>query len=398
MGECQSGVIVLDKTVFYGEGGGQVGDTGVITSGNAQFVVKNTEKNGSGIYTHVGTVKGGMISVGDKVEVSIDSARRAAIRRNHTAAHLLQAALRSVLGNHVEQAGQLVNERAVRFDFTHFSALSAEELSAVEQYVNDAILAGVVVDNREMPIDEAKAMGAMALFGEKYGDVVRVVKAGDRSVELCGGTHVDNTAKIGLFKIASESSVASGVRRIEGYTGFGVLELMNKYIALSEETADALKAGNLWNNADRARQLAGELKEKNQTVAKLEAKLAEGKTAALLEGAKAVGGLKLVSAVVDGATSDDVKNICEQVKAKLPESVAVFAAKQGEKLTFCVACGADAVKGGAHAGNLVREVAKLAGGNGGGRPDFAMAGGKLADKAEEAIAAAEDLLKAQIGG
>ena len=398
MGEGQSGVIVLDKTVFYGEGGGQVGDTGVITSGNASFAVKNTEKNGSGVYTHIGSISGGMISVGDKVEVSIDSARRAAIRRNHTAAHLLQAALRSVLGNHVEQAGQLVNDRAVRFDFTHFSALSAEEIAAVEKYVNDAILAGIEVDNREMPIDEAKAMGAMALFGEKYGDVVRVVKAGDRSVELCGGTHVDNTAKIGLFKIVSESSVASGVRRIEGNTGFGVLEMINKYIALAEETAAALKAGNLWNNADRARQLGAELKEKTQVISKLEAQLAAGKTAALLDNAKAIGNVKLVSAVLDGATSDDVKNMCEQVKAKMPESVSVFAAKQGEKLTFCVACGADAVKCGAHAGNLVREVAKIAGGNGGGRPDFAMAGGKQADKASDAVAAAEELLAAQIGG
>ena len=398
IGEGQTGVIVLDKTVFYGEGGGQVGDIGEIISGNAVFKVTNTEKTGGGIFTHVGTLSGGAISVGDKVKASIDASRRNAIRRNHTAAHLLQAALRSVLGNHVEQAGQLVNERAVRFDFTHFSALTAEEIAATEQYVNDAILAGIVVDNREMPIEEAKAMGAMALFGEKYGDVVRVVKAGDRSTELCGGTHVDNTAKIGLFKIVSESSVASGVRRIEGHTGFGVLEIINKYAALAEETASALKIGNPFQIAERARQLSAELKEKGQAVQKLEAELAAGKTASLLDGAKSVGTLKLVAAVVDGATSDDVKNMCEQVKAKLPESVAVFAAKQGAKLTFCVACGADAVKGGAHAGNLVREVAKLAGGNGGGRPDFAMAGGKEADKAEAAIAAAEALLAAQIGG
>ncbi|MBQ8550417.1 MAG: alanine--tRNA ligase [Clostridia bacterium] len=397
IGEGQTGVIVLDKTVFYGEGGGQVGDTGEIISGNARFTVKNTEKNSSGIFTHIGAVAGGAFSVGDKVEVVIDTARRSAIRRNHTAAHLLQAALRSVLGNHVEQAGQLVNDRAVRFDFTHFSALSAEEIAAVEAHVNNAILAGIEVENREMPIDEAKAMGAMALFGEKYGDVVRVVKAGEVSTELCGGTHVDNTAKIGLFKIASESSVASGVRRIEGYTGYGVLELMNKYIALADDTAAALKVGNPWTITDRARQLSNELKEKTQAVAKLESQLAAGKIDSLLDGAKTVGSLKLVAAVIDG-TSDDVKNMCEQVKAKLSDSVSVFAAKQGAKLTFCVACGADAVKAGAHAGNLVREVAKLAGGNGGGRPDFAMAGGKEADKAADAIAAAEGLLTAQIGG
>ncbi len=398
IGEGQSGVIVLDKTPFYGEGGGQVGDIGEIVVGNARFIVKNTEKTASGIYTHVGSVAGGMLSVGDKAVAKIDSARRAAIRRNHTAAHLLQAGLRAVLGNHVEQAGQLVNERAVRFDFTHFSALSAEEIAKVEQYVNDAVLAGIDVDNREMPIDEAKALGAMALFGEKYGDVVRVVKAGDRSVELCGGTHVDNTAKIGLFKIVSESSVASGVRRIEAATGFGVLEIINKYIALAEETAGALKAGNPLNIAERARMLTAELKEKAQAVSKLEGQLAAGKIDSMLDSAKAVGSLKLVSAVLDGASSDDVKNMCEQVKAKLPESVSVFAAKNSEKLTFCVACGADAVKSGAHAGNLVREVAKIAGGNGGGRPDFAMAGGKDAAKAIEAVAAAEAFLSAQIGG
>ncbi len=396
MGEGQNGVIVLDKTVFYGEGGGQVGDTGEIVSGGSVFTVKNTEKTVGGIYTHIGSMNGA-IAVGDKVMAKINVERRNAIRRNHTAAHLLQAGLRAVLGNHVEQAGQLVNDRAVRFDFTHFSALSAEEIAQVEQYVNDTILSGIEVDNREMPIEEAKAMGAMALFGEKYGDVVRVVKAGDRSTELCGGTHVDNTSKIGLFKIVSESSVASGVRRIEGSTGYGVLQLMNKYITLAEETAAALKAGNPIQIADRARQITAELKEKEKAVAKLEAQLASGKIKSMLDGAVSVGKLKLVSALLDGATSDDVKNMCEQVKAEMPDSVSVFGAKNGEKLTFCVACGAEAVKCGAHAGNLVREVAKLAGGNGGGRPDFAMAGGKDLSQADAAIAAAKGLLAAQIG-
>ncbi len=398
IGEGQSGVLVLDKTVFYGEGGGQVGDTGTITSGNAVFTVQNTEKTGGGIYTHIGSLSGGAIAVGDRVNVCIDTARRNAIRRNHTAAHLLQAGLRAVLGTHVEQAGQLVNERAVRFDFTHFSALTADEIKAVEDYINNAILEGIAVDNREMPIDEAKKLGAMALFGEKYGDVVRVVAAGDRSVELCGGTHVDNTAKIGLFKIVSESSVASGVRRIEGCTGSGVLSLIDKYTELAAKTAAVLKLGNPFGIAERAQQLTNELKNAEKTVEKLESQLAAGKVKGLLDNAVQVGSVKLVAALVSGASSDDIKNMCEQVKADMADSVTVLGAQNGEKLTFCVACGAQAVASGAHAGNLVREVAKLTGGNGGGRPDFAMAGGKDASAADAAIAAAKGLLEAQIGG
>ena len=393
IGAGQTGVIVLDKTVFYGEGGGQVGDTGeLIGAGGAVFTVKNTEKTGGGVYTHAGQMTDGAIAVGDTVTANIDVARREAIRRNHTAAHLLQAGLRAVLGTHVEQAGQYVNETAVRFDFTHFSALTEEEKSAVEAYVNSAILEGIVVDNREMPIDEAKKMGAMALFGEKYGDVVRVVKAGDRSVELCGGTHVDNTAKIGLFKIASESSVASGVRRIEGYTGYGVLALIEKYAALAENTANALKLGNPWGIADRAAQLSQELKNREKAVEKLEAQLAAGKVKDLYDNAKTVGNCRLITALMKGASSDDVKNMCEQIKSEKPDFVTLLAAENAGKLTFCVSCGADAVKSGAHAGNLVREVAKLTGGNGGGRPDFAMAGGKDAALAQSALDAAEKIL------
>ena len=392
IGAGQTGAIVLDKTVFYGEGGGQVGDTGKIVSANAVFTVKNTEKTGGGVYTHIGEMQDGAIAVGDTVKVEIDVARREAIRRNHTAAHLLQAGLRAVLGTHVEQAGQYVNENAVRFDFTHFSALTDEEKAAVENYVNAAILEGIAVDNREMPIDEAKKMGAMALFGEKYGDVVRVVKAGDRSTELCGGTHVDNTAKIGLFKIASESSVASGVRRIEAYTGYGVLSLIEKYVSLANDTAVALKAGNPWSVAERAAQLSAELKNTQKTVEKLESLLAAGKVKDLYDNAKTVGNCKLITALMKGASTDDVKNMCEQIKSEKPDFVTLLAAENGGKLTFCVACGADAVKSGAHAGNLVREVAKMTGGNGGGRPDFAMAGGKDASLAQTALDAAENIL------
>ena len=396
IGEGQSGILVLDRTVFYGEGGGQVGDSGRIIAGNSVFTVNNTEKTGGGIYTHIGTC-GGAIAVGDKVTAEIDLPRREAIRRNHTAAHLLQAGLRSVLGTHVEQAGQYVNEREVRFDFTHFSALTDEEIAAVEAFVNDAILSGIAVDNREMPIDEAKKLGAMALFGEKYGDVVRVVAAGDRSIELCGGTHVDNTAKIGLFKIVSESSVAAGVRRIEGYTGYGVLSLIEKYSTVAKNTAAALKAGGAFSIAEKAAQLAGELKQKEKQIEKLEAQLASGRVEALAGNAVSVGGIKLIAAMVPSATSDDIKNMCEQIKAEMPDSVTLLGAYNGEKLTFCASAGAKAVKSGAHAGNLVREVAKLTGGNGGGRPEMAMAGGKDAASAEKAVEAAVQLLKNQIG-
>ncbi|MEE1277482.1 MAG: DHHA1 domain-containing protein, partial [Acutalibacteraceae bacterium] len=272
------------------------------------------------------------------------------------------------------------------------SALTDEEKAAVENYVNAAILEGIAVDNREMPIDEAKKMGAMALFGEKYGDVVRVVKAGDRSTELCGGTHVDNTAKIGLFKIASESSVASGVRRIEAYTGYGVLALIEKYVSLANDTAAALKASNQWAIAERAAQLSAELKNTQKTVEKLESLLAAGKVKDLYDNAKTVGNCKLITALMKGASTDDVKNMCEQIKSEKPDFVTLLAAENGGKLTFCVACGADAVKSGAHAGNLVREVAKMTGGNGGGRPDFAMAGGKDASLAQTALDAAENIL------
>ena len=396
LGAGQTGVILLDRTVFYGEGGGQVGDSGEITVNGAVFTVKNTEKTAGGVYTHIGEMGSGAIAVGDTVTVNIDVERREAIRRNHTAAHLLQAGLRAVLGTHVEQAGQYVNENAVRFDFTHFSALTDSEKAAVENYVNAAILEGIAVDNREMPIDEAKKLGAMALFGEKYGDVVRVVKAGDRSVELCGGTHVDNTAKIGLFKIASESSVASGVRRIEGYTGYGVLSLIEKYISLVGDTATALKVGNPFSIAERATQLSAELKKSEKTIEKLESKLAAGKVKDLYNNAVSVGECKLITALMKGSSADDVKNMCEQIKSEKPDFVTLLAAENAGKLTFCVSCGADAVKQGAHAGNLVSEVAKITGGNGGGRPDFAMAGGKDILLAETALNAAEKILNSMM--
>ena len=391
-------LIVLDKTVCYAESGGQVGDTGIIKTDSFEFAVADTKKTAHGIFTHSGKIIKGGVSVGDTVEVSIDTDRRNAIRRNHTAAHLLQAGLRAILGTHVEQAGQLVNEKAVRFDFTHFSALSAEEIAKVEAFVNKAILSGIEVMNKEMPIAEAKKMGAMALFGEKYGEVVRVVAAADTSVELCGGTHVDNTSKLGLFHIISESSVAAGVRRIEAVTGEGVLNIIYNNTALMNETAANLKAQNSADIAKRANAVMNELKETKQALEKAEAKLAGSKIGDILNNAITIGDFRLATAQLDGIDAGELRKMSDTIKAENEDTVVVLAAVNGEKLTFCAACGKKAIESGAHAGNLVREIAKLTGGNGGGKPDSAMAGGKDTSKAADALNAALDILKAQIGG
>ena len=387
----QKAIVVLDKTVFYAESGGQVGDSGAITG----FDVVDTKKTVDGIFTHIGTATN-TITVGDKVNVKIDIARREAIRRNHTAAHLLQAALRQVLGTHVEQAGQLVNEKAVRFDFTHFSALTAEETQQVETLVNAAILDGIVVDNREMPIDEARALGAMALFGEKYGDIVRVVKAGDFSTELCGGTHVDNTGKIGLFRIISESGIAAGTRRIEAYTGFNVVNLINHYKSLLADTAATLKIGNIEDVATKAAATVKQMKEDSKKIESLEAKLASGKLNDLMANAIDINGVKVATAKFDGTAPDELRKMIDTIKAENDDAVAVLAAVNGEKLTFCAGVGKAALAKGAHAGNIVKAVAQIAGGNGGGKPDSAMAGGKEIAKVNEALAAVSSIVEGQL--
>ncbi len=389
----QEAVIVLDKTVFYAESGGQVGDKGVISNNIVRFEVVDTKKTVDGIFTHYGKLTKGEISVGDKLVLQIDTMRRDDIKRNHTAAHLLQAALRSVLGTHVEQAGQLVNEKTVRFDFTHFSALTDYEIQSVENFVNAVILGSIEVENTEMPIAEAKKMGAMALFGEKYGEVVRVVNAKDVSIELCGGTHVDNTAKIGLFHIISESSVAAGVRRIEAVTGRNVLNVLYNNISLLKDTAEILKAQNVADVAKRSQAVMNELKDTKQALEKAESKLAGSKLNDILSSAVEVGNVKVITARLDNTAPDELRKMCDTVKAENPDTVAVFAAVNGEKLTFCAACGKSAIENGAHAGNIVREVAKIAGGNGGGKPDSAMAGGKETAKADDALSAVAEIVK-----
>ena len=394
--EGAKAILVLNKTPFYAESGGQVGDTGVIIGDGFEFQVTDTKKASGGIFTHLGTVTKGTVNVNDKATAKIDITRREAIKRNHTAAHLLQAGLRSVLGNHVEQAGQLVNEHTVRFDFTHFSGLTAEEIKTVENFVNDAILSGVIVENNEMPIDEAKKLGAMALFGEKYGDVVRVVNAKGVSIEFCGGTHVDNTAKLGLFHIISESSVAAGVRRIEAVTGLNVLETLYKRDALVSQTAENLKAQNPADIAKRAAAVINELKETKQALQDAESKLSAGKLTDILKEAVTVGDIRIATKKLSGVLPDALRQMTDTAKAENDDLVTVLASTNGEKITFCVSCGKSAIASGAHAGNLVREVAKLTGGNGGGKPDSAMAGGKDAQKIDEALSMASEILKSQL--
>ena len=388
-GEC---TIITDKTVFYGEGGGQVGDSGVITLGDTTVTVLDTKKT-NGVYLHQCQVENGAVKLGDTITLAIDTARRDAIKRNHSSAHLLQAALRTVLGTHVEQAGSYVDEHRVRFDFTHLAAMTAEEIAKVEALVNAAILSAEGCQTIVTTPDEAKKMGAMALFGEKYGDSVRVVKIGSTSTELCGGTHVSSTGNIGLFKVISESSVAAGVRRIEGTTGLGVLDLLSERDSLIRDTAKELKSPNVNGIAKKAESLQNEIKELKRELDSANAQIANAKAEALFAGIKQVGKVKLLAAKVE-MRPDQVRGLCDSVKDKYADAVAVFAAVSDGKLNFAVAAGPEAVKAGAHAGNILREVAAICGGKGGGRPDSAMGGGRDIDKIPEALLKAEEILSA----
>lgn len=393
--ESGDAILILDKTSFYAESGGQVGDTGVITIGESTFEVSNTTKDADGVILHHGTLTGDAVKVSDAAVTVYDEERRKAIMRNHTSAHLLQAALRKVLGTHVEQAGQLVDANEVRFDFTHFTAMTSDEIQKTEDLVNEEILRATEMCIKKMPIDEAKAMGAMALFGEKYGDIVRVVKAGDFSTELCGGTHVDNTGKIGLFKIVSESSVAAGVRRIQAVTGKNVLKYMEKTNTLISDAATALKVANPQDLVRRATAVATELKEKDREIQKLQAEINNIKTAGLMAGAVDVNGVQLVVYYAGEAGADALRSMAETARDSAPNTVAVIAGTNAEKgtVSFACACDKDAIAKGAHAGNIVREVAKIAGGNGGGKPDMAMAGGKDASKVDDALMRADEILR-----
>ena len=390
-GDC---TIVLDRTPFYGEGGGQIGDTGTIYSEGFLATVYDTKKT-DGVYIHLCAVANGSVKIGDVVIADIEDARRNAIKRNHSACHLLQAALRNVLGTHVEQSGSFVSDEICRFDFTHFTALTSEELTKVEALVNMNILAANNIVTTETDIETARKNGAMALFGEKYGAVVRMVKMGDFSTELCGGTHCDNTGKIGLFKIISESSVAAGVRRIEAVTGLGVLKLLAEKDRLIADTAAELRTPNASDIAKRAAQLQNELHTMKKDIDSLNSKLAGTKLDSILASAVEIGSIKLVTAVLDDMQIDAARTLADEIKVKAPDTVAVLAIN-GEKLNFLAVAGKDAVAAGAHAGKLVGAVAAVTGGKGGGRPDNAMAGGQDKSKIADALATAADILKGQL--
>ncbi len=383
--------VITDRTVFYGEGGGQVGDTGVIYDSDTMVNVIDTQKI-DGVYIHQCSMVNGDIAVGDTVKLEINDVRRQAIARNHSTCHLLQAALRKVLGNHVEQAGSYVDEHRVRFDFTHFAPLTKAELASVETLVNAHILIGDPIVTIETDIETAKKDGAMALFGEKYGSVVRMVKMGDFSTELCGGTHLDNTAKAGLFKIISESSVASGIRRIEGTTGQGVLALLAEKDALIEATAKEMKVAAA-DITKRAAQLQSEVKAAKSEIESLEAKMASSKIDVLRKSAKDVNGTTVYSGRLDGLALPAVRNLCDELRAENENSVTVVASVVDGKLNFICGCGKDAVAHGANAGRIVKEVAAICGGSGGGRPDTATAGGKDIDKIPTAIDSVEAIVK-----
>ena len=391
--------VVTDETAFYAESGGQVGDTGFLVGNSFKFEVENTSKTNDGVFLHYGkVVEGTELKLGDCVNTLVNAQRRGAIARNHTAAHILQAALRETLGSHVEQAGQLVNENTVRFDFSHFSAMTAEEINAVENKVNKIILSAAPVTMTEMPIEEAKKSGAMALFGEKYGDVVRVVKAGDYSTELCGGTHVSNTGNLGLFKIVSESSVAAGVRRIEGVTGEGVLRYIDSLNNAIIGAAKALKVANPADLETKAIAVASELKEKDREIDSLTSELTNLRSGSLFDNISEINGLRVISAVAGEVTVDELRQLSDKAKAMGDDIVCVLAALNKEKgsLNFAASCGKAAVAKGVRAGDIVRAVAQKAGGNGGGKPDFAMAGAKEIDKVNDAVSAVADIVASLI--
>jgi alanyl-tRNA synthetase len=398
--EGELAAVILDVTPFYAESGGQAGDTGKILNDEALFIVSDTVKSQNNVIIHVGTLNNGELRVGDVVSAQVNQFERLETMRNHTAAHLIQAALRRVLGNHVEQAGQLVDSKRMRFDFTHYAALTEDELKQVEALVNKWILTGISTKISEMSIEEAKKLGALALFGEKYGDIVRVVQisTGNEKVsaELCGGTHVDNTSKLGLFRIISESSVAAGVRRIEAVTGDGVIELINNYHSLLLQTAEIVKAGNIEELPRRTSHVLGELKNAQRELETLQNKIASSKVEQLFNNMTNVEKVRVASAVFNGVDASAVRSMCDRCKDIAPaDSIVLIAGviKDKGSISFGCFCGSDAIKSGAHAGNIVREVAKICGGNGGGRPDTAMAGGKDVTKIEEAIASVPEIVK-----
>ena len=389
-------IVVLDQTPFYAEMGGQVADRGVITADGAEFVVTDVQKNKGGKYMHYGKLLRGALHVGDSVSPAIDTERRSAVRRAHTATHLLDAALKKVLGDHVHQAGSLVEPDRLRFDFTHFEAITPEQILQVEDLVNDAVLDGLPVTTEELPLAEAKARGAVATFGEKYGETVRVVTMGEFSMELCGGTHLDNTAKAGMFRIKSESSVASGVRRIEATTGKVSLE------ETRHGRTTLLKAAQFFKTApgsilERMEQQANEMKELRQAVEKFKAEASLGEAKQVMASAKTVGGLHIITSTRQGLDANALRTMGDFLRDKDPAVVAVLASIIGEKVSFLAVCGKEAVAKGIKAGELVKAVSAVCGGKGGGKPDSAMGGGTDLLKVDDALATVDDFVSSKLG-
>ena len=385
-------ILVLDKTAMYAEMGGQVADHGTIAGWSAEFSVNNVQKNKGGKYMHYGKVTSGSLNVGDTVSVHVDADRRNAIMRAHSATHLLQTALRSVLGDHVHQAGSFVEEDHLRFDFSHYSAMTVEELEKVNALVQEAVFTGYGVDIREMSIDEAKEMGATALFSEKYGDNVRVVNMGGYSIELCGGTHLDNTAKVGPFRIVSESSVAAGVRRIEAITGKAFVADAAKTRDMVGAACAAVKVKNPADLADKLNAQLEEIKALKKEIEQFKAKEASGAVDQMLSSAKAIGAVKVITAKMNGADAGKLRQTGDVLRDKDASVVAVLASVNGDKLSFLAVCGKDAVKAGIKAGEIVKMVCTMCGGSGGGKPDSAMGGGKDATKMDEALASVCDFV------
>ncbi len=396
--QAKEGVlVVLDKTPFYAEMGGQVADHGVLTGDNCTLRVLDVKKTPKGYFVHTCVLESGYVRVGDTLTAQVDKEYRWAIARNHTATHLLQAALREVLGDHVHQAGSYQDAHVTRFDFTHFSAVTPEELAKVEQIVNDKIFDAMDVTVRSMPLDEAKKMGAMALFGEKYGEIVRVVDVCGWSTEFCGGTHVRNTAQIGCFKIISESSVAAGIRRIEAVTGKNLLMRANANELVLRSTAAALKANNLADLAGRAEAVMAENKALHKELDNVKAEVAAAKVQSLFENAEEVNGVRIIAAYFAGTASGTLRGMCDTLRDKAVKPVlAVLVGSEGEKVTMAVSVNKLAQEKGLKAGNIVKELAAIAGGKGGGKPDFAMAGLKDPNKIDEALHAAAEVAAKQM--
>ncbi len=387
--------VILDRTPFYAESGGQMGDTGYIGTKDGALAVTECRKTADGKYLHTGVIERGLLEKGATAVAEVDKSRRLATARNHTTTHLVQKALRNVLGSHVTQAGSLVGPDRLRFDFSHFSAMTAEELRKVEKEVNDRILESLPVTVKEMPVDEAKKLGAMALFGEKYGNTVRVVTVGDYSMELCGGTHLGNSSQAGFVKILGESGVAAGVRRIEALTGEGAISYLNDKEERLNEVAAALKT-NPQDSLRKVEALNSDLREAGKEIERLRNKLVSSSADDVLAGAVDIKGIKTVAARFDQMDMEALRNTGDMLRGKLGSGIVILASGEGDKVSFVVMASKDAVDRGAHAGNIIKEAARIAGGGGGGRPDMAQAGGRDASKIDEALAAAIKVVEGQI--